>query len=483
MRNIFYLLCSFSVFRGKWLNISNNTAVSIQPSPFLFNMSEPINSLNFSYYSGILSFNKEPVSIIQKKRTKSFRIYGISNINSSQIFFFKIFPAELFNPEKKFQTLIEQKLCELNFSTIINQSFITEIILQELLPDFPNISIYPLELRVGFMKNNDCGPYDLPFSINGSFLYPKNFSAQFSGLKFNENIFHKELSIFSVLIGFYAIFAFYAWNFINHEQFTTPASLQHQSIHTILLLAGYDFAFGFFLFSFSEQNTSSSTLFVFIFVCMMIIYYHFQIRYISMVLANLINQNFEDIENRLMIFKFLIEELLFLSMMLIAWTEFFFHPAFFSFILNSCLIPQIFHNVNHPSVQKGKMPFYLLVFLQHTVLSWYFVMYSKSVTFFHSPFLFWSNFVYSLLQILILYFQTKFRGDFFMPSKFKSQLFNYHGSYEVGSECPICLFPLEENDSVMVTPCHHCFHQECLERWMEQQLVCPVCRSELPSSL
>nr|KAJ3423051.1 hypothetical protein HK105_003877 [Polyrhizophydium stewartii] len=37
-----------------------------------------------------------------------------------------------------------------------------------------------------------------------------------------------------------------------------------------------------------------------------------------------------------------------------------------------------------------------------------------------------------------------------------------------------------ERLNYMVTPCHHIFHTECLERWMEVKLECPVCRSELP---
>ncbi|KAI8814364.1 hypothetical protein BJ742DRAFT_787266 [Cladochytrium replicatum] len=32
----------------------------------------------------------------------------------------------------------------------------------------------------------------------------------------------------------------------------------------------------------------------------------------------------------------------------------------------------------------------------------------------------------------------------------------------------------------MVTPCHHIFHTDCLERWMEVKLECPICRTELP---
>lgn len=32
----------------------------------------------------------------------------------------------------------------------------------------------------------------------------------------------------------------------------------------------------------------------------------------------------------------------------------------------------------------------------------------------------------------------------------------------------------------MITPCHHIFHQECLEDWMKYKLLCPICRNNLP---
>lgn len=32
----------------------------------------------------------------------------------------------------------------------------------------------------------------------------------------------------------------------------------------------------------------------------------------------------------------------------------------------------------------------------------------------------------------------------------------------------------------MVTPCHHVFHTECMERWMRSRLQCPICRNPLP---
>jgi len=32
---------------------------------------------------------------------------------------------------------------------------------------------------------------------------------------------------------------------------------------------------------------------------------------------------------------------------------------------------------------------------------------------------------------------------------------------------------------VMKTPCDHYFHKRCLERWFQNKVECPYCRSEL----
>ena len=68
---------------------------------------------------------------------------------------------------------------------------------------------------------------------------------------------------------------------------------------------------------------------------------------------------------------------------------------------------------------------------------------------------------------------------------------------EGGLECVICYTPIDAaalgnvgagrargrgapaND-YMLTPCDHIFHEHCLQRWMEQKLECPVCRTTLP---
>jgi hypothetical protein len=32
----------------------------------------------------------------------------------------------------------------------------------------------------------------------------------------------------------------------------------------------------------------------------------------------------------------------------------------------------------------------------------------------------------------------------------------------------------------VVTPCDHVFHHDCLKRWMDIKMECPVCRRAVP---
>lgn len=55
-------------------------------------------------------------------------------------------------------------------------------------------------------------------------------------------------------------------------------------------------------------------------------------------------------------------------------------------------------------------------------------------------------------------------------------------SVEAGGdqECCICLSLFEEDEKVKVLPeCSHCFHSDCVDRWLVSQSSCPLCRSPL----
>ncbi|KFK38493.1 hypothetical protein AALP_AA3G120400 [Arabis alpina] len=44
-------------------------------------------------------------------------------------------------------------------------------------------------------------------------------------------------------------------------------------------------------------------------------------------------------------------------------------------------------------------------------------------------------------------------------------------------ECCICLGGFEEGEKMKVLPtCHHCYHCECVDRWLKTESSCPLCR-------
>ena len=42
--------------------------------------------------------------------------------------------------------------------------------------------------------------------------------------------------------------------------------------------------------------------------------------------------------------------------------------------------------------------------------------------------------------------------------------------------CPICLEPYRMGDQVRTVPCFHSFHTECIDPWLRQQAICPICK-------
>ncbi|XP_072996880.1 uncharacterized protein [Typha latifolia] len=56
------------------------------------------------------------------------------------------------------------------------------------------------------------------------------------------------------------------------------------------------------------------------------------------------------------------------------------------------------------------------------------------------------------------------------------------GSPSEPVECVICLCGIEEGKEIRELRCNHLFHRSCLDRWLEQQFTCPLCRDPLCTS-
>lgn len=46
-------------------------------------------------------------------------------------------------------------------------------------------------------------------------------------------------------------------------------------------------------------------------------------------------------------------------------------------------------------------------------------------------------------------------------------------------KCLVCQFPYEADESLRRLPCGHCFHGECVVKWLKDNDICPYCRQTI----
>lgn len=46
-------------------------------------------------------------------------------------------------------------------------------------------------------------------------------------------------------------------------------------------------------------------------------------------------------------------------------------------------------------------------------------------------------------------------------------------------DCCICLASFQEKDKVRVLPCDHKYHTDCIDQWLHQSTLCPMCKTAL----
>mmetsp|Transcript_84530 Transcript_84530/g.154237 ORF Transcript_84530/g.154237 Transcript_84530/m.154237 type:complete len:319 (+) Transcript_84530:143-1099(+) len=47
-----------------------------------------------------------------------------------------------------------------------------------------------------------------------------------------------------------------------------------------------------------------------------------------------------------------------------------------------------------------------------------------------------------------------------------------------GTSCAICLGAFRRRQELRLLPCKHFFHKKCIDQWLTQRCVCPLCRSD-----
>jgi hypothetical protein len=49
-----------------------------------------------------------------------------------------------------------------------------------------------------------------------------------------------------------------------------------------------------------------------------------------------------------------------------------------------------------------------------------------------------------------------------------------------GKDCNICIETYKKDDKIVILPCNHVFHNECIENWLcNEKVTCPICRKDV----
>ncbi|CAO3690571.1 unnamed protein product [Umbelopsis ramanniana] len=195
-----------------------------------------------------------------------------------------------------------------------------------------------------------------------------------------------------------------------------------------------------------------------------------------------------------------------------------------AFGLFSFWVPQIYRNVIRGSRRALSHRYVIGMSLTRLVIPLYYYACPHNILAHEPTKWVWVLAAYVMLQVAILMIQDIWDPRFFVPERYLPERYNYHpilpnedeetrvdvkvvgvnaseeaessegqSKHTPGRDCAICMLPVNATNQgsaglqalgragYMVTPCHHLFHTECLEKWMRIKLECPVCRAYLPA--
>ena len=424
----------------------------------------------------------------QDYKQSTYPLIGFRNNNDNNSFVF--FHKQLANDN----SFIADQFCnefsnlEFNFSNLKEE--ISQIVEgNKILYNYLDISINPFPSIILFKEEErePLSPYHYNIGINGSILLrKKNESIEFkelfiSGFKFNYYDYIVNAKVFGVITSIFLILDFYGWKSLSDT--VTITSLSQLSMESFIMHMGFEFSYAMYLFDYCLKSSHlRNQYFVLTTVCL-IVYLLYQMSIITRIWRtsfDLDNINIEEF--RVLFFKYLTKIFIILCVIMIIFSFTFEFPIFTLLLLYSFYIPQIYHSAkgNFKNFMNLKFLFTTTLYRIHILV--YFFLYHKNIEGSFSKFSIVAL-IYLLLQNIIILLQNKFGGGFFLPKKYKPQNFDYFANsniIEPNTECAICMLNIEEGEVPMVTPCHHAFHQNCLKRWMEVQMICPICRAQLP---
>ena len=477
-----YLLCSLCLcstqfyYLGNWSlpgsgeSLPQNESFQIVIS----NRSSSSNSTDFNFYVGR--------TMLRNTTTYYFDLYihpllGFSDPVNSSFFFFQ-FPS--YEQHRNRTEVIESSLTNIFVANNVTE-FDDLPKLTELVHSYFNDTRI-LTMNFSFTETNESLEiFMIPCFLKGSLMF-NNDIIDISGYLFDIDKYIAEGKIFGVLSAVFALFSIYAW--MSMFPINSKTMLSQLSLQTYLLHMSFEFSYSLYLLGLCLQYAKLRSLFLLLFFIYLGLYMTFQMSLISKIWRSDFDMGEIDQRQLRSLFLTLFSQVsFFLFSSLFARIYLFEYPLIPIIILFSPYLPQIIKSAKENTKKNHDTFFIVLTTLNRLCILWYSFVYPASITMVHSLSYACGGTIYLLIQTIIVLLQNKFGGAFFLPKKFRARGYNYSAvPVPPGTECSICMTLIEEGDETMSTPCHHGFHKECLSRWMQEQMICPICRARLPDS-
>lgn len=459
---------------GNWTKDNMTLGAGEVPGKFQINLLPVPDDRNMShtYYQSIVWF-KNSSSVKGFPHTRH-RFIGFSDdINSSFVLFH--FEKQENPVNGSFVANISSLL--LNYNDFIEDLPEIRTDVQDLAGNFSVTGeIYFLAFRIGDGDFID-EPFRLSTTVNGTAI-TDSFNLNITGFEFDLPEFIREGKRCGVIAAFCMVLTFYAWLSISRVR--TVTGLTQLSMYSLMMHTAFEFNYGLFLLNIGMMYSFFVLLFLILFTCSICIYFTFQMQVLSNVWKTTFNVGDLQMPEIRRLFVRLFAEmtgLMLLSLFAMKIMEYPFIPLLY---LHSAFIPQIVLNVQRGEKKDGDSIFTVLITLHRIIQLVYYYIYRNNVTGSYSPGVAGFFIVYDVLQMVLILVQNKRGGAFFLPRRYRRVGFNYFdNNVNPEEECSICMGEIG-TEPAMVTPCAHTFHRECLQRWMQEQMICPFCRAPLP---
>lgn len=477
---IFSLLLSLkndTIFRGNCTSHATNKNAFFRGNRtnFVITLGYERTKYNNSYICDIEFYTLNPIEIDEK-----FDLYGFK-LNEKEYLFYQDYLHRSMNKSIEYLHSIIQEVKITNISEL-------ETRLIQRSASMPVIAYFQIGKREPEPKQ-----FIANQTISGHFNIHNVTHFDFVGNEIDKIKYIGEGRSLGVIISIYIAFNFYAWHILS-VRFNSRSLLSHFSEHSLLMHIGFDFCMLFFSLDMSMSNNHFLQVFLFLFLIMIVIFFEKQMEVLATVWRanqdNILDANINDIdadrmrEIKLRLLLFFIEMSFIIILSSILTTLVFLVPHISIIYLYMTFLPQIFHLAKvNPRIIKGDYYFTTIIYIIRLLPLFYFSFYPKNMMLIQNipfgilVFLIWTA------QYVILILQNYYGGDFFMPQNYRLETYDYTAVRDNNpdhSECPICMCQIRQNDQIMTPPCGHTFHRQCLTRWMEEELVCPVCRAPLP---